>query len=176
MDANRFDSLSRHLGSVETRRGLLRLVTALPLAGVLTGLDLEEGQTRRKRHGRRASHRPGHAKANRKGLRKGRGSGGNQSNDGPPPGSMDCPGGVVINGGCFHISDRQWCTCPSPPVPCHGCIECDGCFSKVDGTEEAVCGALTETHCVNSEDCPTGQACFHGDSYRCIIAACYRPG
>ena len=42
MDANRFDVLSRQLSALDTRRGLLRLLTALPLAGALAAIQGEE--------------------------------------------------------------------------------------------------------------------------------------
>jgi hypothetical protein len=36
MEADRFDALSRRLGALDTRRGLLRLLGGLPVVGALT--------------------------------------------------------------------------------------------------------------------------------------------
>ena len=42
MDANRFDTLSRQVGTATSRRGVLRLVGALPLLGALASLTSEQ--------------------------------------------------------------------------------------------------------------------------------------
>jgi hypothetical protein len=81
MDPTRFDTLTKSLCCPGTRRGLVRLVAALPLAGALGGLLGEEradgqgnvagvgggGGRRRRRRGR---HHPGQDKKHRKGKRK----------------------------------------------------------------------------------------------------------
>jgi hypothetical protein len=52
MDSDRFDAFSRSLATGSTRRGMVRLLSALPLLGVLLSVADEEGEA--KRH--RASH------------------------------------------------------------------------------------------------------------------------
>ncbi len=49
MDSDRFDALSRSLATGGTRRGLMRLLGALPLVGVLTTVLEEEADARRHR-------------------------------------------------------------------------------------------------------------------------------
>ena len=54
MDSDRFDALSRSLATVGTRRGLMRLLGALPLLGALmTVLDDEKASARRRRKAQR---------------------------------------------------------------------------------------------------------------------------
>lgn len=89
MDAERFDRLVKTLSTVDTRRGLLRLSAALPLAG-LSSLLTEAGvqgsgsgaivgggggrrrrrKARQRRRKARRHHDPGNDKENRKGRRK----------------------------------------------------------------------------------------------------------
>jgi hypothetical protein len=83
MDSDRFDRLVKTFSTPDTRRGLLRLVAGVPVAGALAALfgegpdagaqqDPERGSSHR-RHRRKARHDPGKDKDNRKGLRKGNG-------------------------------------------------------------------------------------------------------
>lgn len=72
MDAKHFDTVALALSVTDTRRGLLGTLAGLGAALGLSALDAPEGAAKRKRHGRRRSHRPGNGKANRKGKRKGK--------------------------------------------------------------------------------------------------------
>lgn len=72
MDAKQFDLLARTLVGSAERRAVLRALAALSLTGAATLLTHAEGEGKRLRHGRRASHRPGKDKDNRKGKRTGR--------------------------------------------------------------------------------------------------------
>ncbi|MFN8592007.1 MAG: hypothetical protein U0031_11160 [Thermomicrobiales bacterium] len=74
MNEDRLDAIARALGAAETRRGLLRLGAALPLAGGLATLLGESGEAGLY-HRRRARHRRGDQKENRKGKRNGNGKG-----------------------------------------------------------------------------------------------------
>src|SRR4051812_8722575 len=49
MDSKQFDALSRSLAAVNTRRGIMRLLGALPLVGVLLTV-LDDESTDAKRH------------------------------------------------------------------------------------------------------------------------------
>src|SRR5215212_4557650 len=49
MDVNRFDTMSKMLSTDSTRRGLLRIVAATPLAGMLTALQPEQSRGRKHR-------------------------------------------------------------------------------------------------------------------------------
>jgi hypothetical protein len=71
MDGAAFDRLSRTVRARGTRRQVLGLLTASPLAGLLAAFGLAETVARRRRGGRRSSHRPGKHKDNRKGKRTG---------------------------------------------------------------------------------------------------------
>jgi hypothetical protein len=50
MNRERFDSLATSLGSGSTRRSLFGLLAAVPLAGVIAGVDTHEGSAKRKHH------------------------------------------------------------------------------------------------------------------------------
>jgi hypothetical protein len=76
MEPARFDRLAKIVSrsfASGTRRSLLGLIAALPLAGARIALDAEESEGRRKGHNRRQHHRrqSGRRKENRKGKRKG---------------------------------------------------------------------------------------------------------
>jgi hypothetical protein len=209
MDANRFDTLSRQLGTTQPRRGVLRLVGALPLLGALGSLRSEPAGAQtpldqvQDRAEQRADlrQRRNDRDEQRKGKRKGDGGGdGDGKNDGggdgvnlgaPAPGSGECPGGVMINGGCFYQCDRKRIvdacrTMPSAGDWCPACSECSGCQAGVYGDdwrdEYELCVAETpgprDTRCSTSADCPSGQACAHrsplGVPNKCV-AACYKP-
>ena len=88
MDANRFDTLSRQLGTVGTRRGVLRLVGTLPLLGALASLTSEQtgAETPLDQVGDRAEqHQQRQDRKDRHEQRKGKRNdgGGDQKNDGP---------------------------------------------------------------------------------------------
>lgn len=56
MDIEEFDALSRSLATIGTRRGLLRLLGALPLFGVLLAVTDDEGAGARRRHNPQHNH------------------------------------------------------------------------------------------------------------------------
>lgn len=74
MDRDRLEEIARAFGAAGTRRGLLRLGAALPLAGGLATLLGDAGDAGLY-HRRRARHRRGDNKENRKGKRKDTGHG-----------------------------------------------------------------------------------------------------
>jgi hypothetical protein len=116
MDGSTFDRLTRAVSSVSSRRRLLGLLTSLGLSGLLTHLDDESTEAKRKRHGRRRGHRPGKRKDKRKGKRK-RGKGG---------GGLGGPGPCTADGGsCQQNSDccSDNCfgqVCADPVTECDG--------------------------------------------------------
>ncbi len=127
MDADRFDMLSRQLGTSETRRGLLRLVGALPLLGALESLRSEQTGAeapldrvgdRAERHQQRQDRPDRHEQ--RKGKRKGDGGDQNRGND---------PG------------ERNTTTAPPPPTCAESCAShCAICVN----------GPGAPTRCVSS--------------------------
>ena len=84
MDGDRFDTLSRHLGTLDTRRGLLRLLGGLPLAGALASIRAEEGAAERphERLGRRTQQRNRKQRNNQNRTRNGNNGGGGNGGDG----------------------------------------------------------------------------------------------
>src|SRR5215212_2794941 len=56
MDANRFDRLTKSLSAVRTRRGLLHLLTALPLASAVAAVLGEETAAKGRRQKRKDRH------------------------------------------------------------------------------------------------------------------------
>ena len=127
MDPNRFDTLSRQLGTVDTRRGVLRLVGALPLLGALASLTSEQtgAETPLDRVGDRAEqHQQRQDRKDRHEQRKGkRNDGGGDQNTGNDPGTRDTT------------------TAPPPPTCAESCASnCALCVS----------GPGAPTRCVSS--------------------------
>jgi hypothetical protein len=164
VDAQRFDQLVRSLSEAGTRRGLLRLVASLPLAGALLALwDEEEADAhgRRKRRKKRHKHGKGKNKGNRKGKRKGKRA------CQPESAAQTCAGrcGTVTNN-CQQSVDCGPCTCtPACPV----CQLCDAA-SRTCGPNPATvgqsCGATGQTcqrdgtcACIPRTTCPPGANC-----------------
>lgn len=86
MDDRVLDQVARSVHALGSRRRLLGLGVALPLAGLVTSLADEDGEARRQ-HGRNRGHRPGKRKRirKRKKNRKGKGKGNNGGGKGATP-------------------------------------------------------------------------------------------
>jgi hypothetical protein len=157
MDAMHFDNLSRRLGTLETRRGLLRLVSVLPLAGALAVLGDEDGRARRKGKGRRRSHRPGHAKAQRKGERKGNQQRDKPANDrnGCTTDGYNCSGsGDCCSGQCVNRGTGNYCGTCIPNY--HSCTADSECCSR-----QCIDGGCRNPVCQFDSDCPAPKICCH---------------
>ena len=171
MDADRFDTLSRQLGTVETRRGLLRLVGAVPLLGAFAALrgageagaetPLENVQQRAEQHQQRQDRPDRHEQ--RKGKRSD--GGGDQKNDGGGDQKND-GGGDGQNGGFT-----------PGPLECtpegFECAKDSECCSKqcVDRPGGATCGICTadDLACTTNNEC-CSQQCVNGS---CSSPACH---
>lgn len=158
MDPTRFDRLTKSLSRTNTRRGLVRLVTALPLAGALGGLLGAEGADGQgnvagvgggggRRHRRRARHHPGQGKDNRNGKRK------HRKHPSPPPTpdptpatcvapDIRCPAGTPGAGTCGRLAGTG---------PCISTIKCCS-WTCVGDTEDPTVGGCCPT-------CPEGCTC-----------------
>jgi predicted outer membrane repeat protein len=92
MDGTQFDRRVQRLVTAATRRGVLRLVAALPLTGALaTFASGETLEAKRRKHGHR------HGKGKHKGNGKGKcGKAGGK----PPKGKSCCQGLVLADGAC----------------------------------------------------------------------------
>lgn len=146
MDPNCFDTLSRQWGAVDTRRGLLRLVGALPLLGALAavrGADeagaetpLDNVQQRAERHQQRQDRRNRHEQ--RKGKRS---DGGGDQNKGNNPG------------------ERNTTTAPPPPTCAELCpSNCAICVSGPGAPMRCVSSVSSintfcNIGCDSDEDC-----------------------
>ena len=135
MDGSAFDRLALELVAAATRRRFLAVLAGLPFAGLLTSLVDEEGAARRKRHGRRARHRPGKHKDNRRGKRKG------SAND-----RFDACVSLLTARGCTGVTRTGGGSCPPQTdlrgADLHGCILQNtnferNVFSNPDGTQAA---------------------------------------
>lgn len=150
MHANRFDCLTKTIVAVGSRRGLLRLVVALPLAGTLASLfDEPETDAAGRRHRRKKTHhhQRGKGKRNRKGKQKGKDKGKDKctkAGRAPRKGNPCCSGLVTDGSGlCNAVT-------PAPPtcaVTCTGCCSGETCSA---GTSEAACGTDGESCAVCS--------------------------
>ena len=74
MDSERFDRVAKTLAQTGTRRGVVRLLAVLPVAGVLADRLAEDASAAGRRKRRKAKHRhqTGKHKDHRKGQRKGK--------------------------------------------------------------------------------------------------------
>ena len=102
MDAQRFDRIVRQVVSGATRRGLLRLVAALPLTGALAGVLPDGGSEAKNKH---------------KGKHHGKGKGKKkcQTAGGQPVKGQCCQGSVrVCTGGCGFATVQKAINAASP--------------------------------------------------------------
>ena len=111
MEASVFDRLARNVGTVSSRRWVLGLLATIGPAGVLSLLDSEEAQARR-RHGCNRRHHPGKRKRNRKGKRKG-----GKAGTGLPCGPENC-GGCCNESGCVPGFDQSNQACGLGGITC----------------------------------------------------------
>lgn len=71
VESLRFDRLVITFATEGTRRGLIRILSLVPLVGALANLLDEEGEAGRRQHRRQGRHHPGKHKKHRKGKRRG---------------------------------------------------------------------------------------------------------
>jgi hypothetical protein len=135
MDAGRFDALTRALSADGTRRGIVRLLAAIPLAGELGAYLGEASEAGRRRRRRKVRHRPGKEKDQRKGKRK------KQKKCKPDPLTQTCAGkcGVVQNN-CRQPVDCSSCACTPPCSECEECNEESGRCVPNPATVAERCG------------------------------------
>jgi hypothetical protein len=195
MDANRFDVLSRQLSTLDTRRGLLRLLTALPLAGALAAIrGAEEAAAERPldRVQRRTPQRNRKQRNNNNNQRN-RKQGGQQQNDGGKgKGSgrcqnmakcqdgtccdlsqcQDCIGGTCVKlctTGQRCDRDHGRCVCDGQSCP-NGC--CQGAACKVNDATACGIGGGTCVACGSGETCCGGQCCGGATGKTCCGNTC----
>jgi hypothetical protein len=184
MEGSTFDRLTRAVSSVSSRRRLLGLLTSLGLSGLLSHLDDEATEAKRK-HGRNRSHHPGKHKRNRKGKRRG-GKGGGIGSPGPCTANGDactqssdccsencfgqvCSAPVTQCGGAACPPGATGCCagtcCAGPTNQCNALGEC--CAPNCDGKQ---CGA---DGCGNGGTCGTcsGDLTCDESSGKCLCTA-----
>jgi hypothetical protein len=134
MEGSAFDRFTRAFGIADSRRRVLSLVVGVPAAGLLGQLDAEDGQAKRKRHGRRNRHRPGKRKDNRKGKRKGDGVVGCTEIYASCTDDSQCCS--YPQSTCKTVAYRGFCCGVSNVDPCQS--DCDCCSGRCD-TAELIC-------------------------------------
>jgi hypothetical protein len=157
MDPTRFDRLARTLAAAGTRRGLVRILAALPLGVTLGALrgegpeasaeDDDHGSSGR-RHRRKAKHRhqTGNNKEHRKGKRKGQGK---------RPGCTSESRAKTCAGKCATVINN--CGKPVACDPCTcatGCPQCQRC-----NPDTGLCDPVAD-----DTICDDGDACTQTDS------------
>jgi hypothetical protein len=177
MDSRRFDALTKTLAHTGTRRGIVRLLTTLPLGVTLTTLlgerpdataedDDHRSSHRHRRRKTRNARRSGDDKDNRKGRRKGK----DRSTPAPlsPPAPGCTPTTCAAQGkNCGSIADGCGGTltcgtnagaCPLVGQPCVDNV-CGSCVADCTGR---ACGADDDCsgRCL-AESCPPGQSCIN---------------
>jgi hypothetical protein len=184
MDAGRFDRIVRALAIASTRRGILRILRALPSAGLLAAVlgDEMEGAKRRKR--REPAHHRDHLSAAKKHKKK------KKKKCKPQTAAQTCAGkcGSVLNN-CKLRVDCGSCACDPPCVACQHCNAATGvCQSDSDQLGDA-CGqpgqfcqddgacACDASSCAACQSCqPTGLCSATCDGIGCCNGATCQPG
>ena len=172
-----FDELTRGLASGSISRGkALRLMGAAVVGGALASLGIGEA----------AADPPG-CKRNGKKCKNGNqccslncsggtcaaacvSNGGSCSTGGTPCCSGNCKGGTCVES-CIPPNAIR-CDPNNPTAACSCTSQGSGCVPEVD-SGETYCrsGAITQTPCATSCDCPTGQFCEpSGDQNFCAVA------
>jgi Right handed beta helix region len=200
MDGSAFDRLTRAFVSSGTRRGLLGVLTALPLVGILTADRDEptEAAGRRRRRKKRHKHQRGDGKNNRKGKHKGKDNGNDKGQPQPPapepppsptcipqPQTTTCAGQcATVTNNCDEPVDCGPCAC-TPPCP--QCQRCDAttrqCQHEADGTACDDGNSCTQTDtcqsgtCIggNLKGCPASDQCHDTGSCDPATGQCSDP-
>ena len=174
MDPRRFDTLAKSLSGTNTRRRLMGLVAALPLAGALGGLLGEEGVDGQgsgagvgggggRRRRRRGRHHPGQDKKNRKGKRRHRRNGCTPTTcaaEGKTCGSIADGCGTTLD--CGACTGTETCGGGGTANVC-GCTR--QCSGNICGANDA-CGGICQTG-----TCDGGKTC-QGGTCACPTTAC----
>jgi hypothetical protein len=168
MDAERFDALARDMSTPDTRRALLRLVAALPLAGLLSGLlgratseadgsGAIVGGGGRRRHRRKRHHRhQRHQRHKRHHCPKSCGpcQSCQQGKCQPDPDGSACGGGTCCDGKCVDLNTH--------PRNCGAC----GRRCQINGVcEQGQCGCIQgcDDYASGFQCCPAiGPSCSCG--------------
>jgi hypothetical protein len=163
MDARRFDVLTRTLSSLDTRRRLLGALAALPLAGgLVTLLEPEDAEARKRRERRKDRHRRRRDKARGKRRTKHR--------RGCKPKSQ----AKVCAGRCGLIQNRQTC---GKPVDCGSCActpPCGECLTCQAGpTTPGTC--VPDPAQVGAACGSAGQVCQPQGTCACEAGSCANP-
>src|SRR5215213_7497944 len=181
MDSNRFDALSRSLARAGSRRGIMRLLGALPLIGVLlTVIDEERADATRRRKPEHRRER-GRAQIDNQKMHK-------EKKPCPPctkrkqgkckgkkPNGTPCAGGTCQSGRCQTGSGCTPTTCAAQGKNCgtisDGCgtqLRCgpDSCGDGYTCTDNR-CLCLDGTAVCDGACCDAGQVCQKGDGACC---------
>jgi len=130
MDPSTVDRLTRAFASAGTRRRLLALLGAFPLATALVPLAQSEVARAGRRRRRKRRHNPGGEKRNRKGKQKGKHTNTQKGELQPAP-CVPEPQTTTCAGKCATVSNQEvdcgTCVCDPPcPEPCETCDNATG--------------------------------------------------
>lgn len=159
MDGTTFHRLSQRFGRAASRRGLLGLLAALPLAGAVMCFDHEDSEAagRRRRRKKRHKHQRGDDKRHRKGEQKGDARRKRRCaalGEAPDQTRQACCTGLSLdsNGRCATPTSP-----PPPPPPSAPCVpQCDGKTCGPDGCG-SVCGACDSLSVCSTSTCDEGR-------------------
>lgn len=164
MERSRFDRLAIVLAESRSRRGVLRVLAVLPLAGLADLLQVEDTLAGR-RHRRKTRHR--RRKADRQQRRK------RNRNQGCNPNStaQTCAGvcGTVTNN-CGKAIDCEPCVCNPPCLACQTCDASNGQCAPDATRLGLACGELNQV-CHGLGTCETCDVCASGCAYSSVQAA-----
>lgn len=181
MDPTRFDALARALSQVRDRRQLVALVASLPLAGVLTGLTVDESGAekprdrikRRKDANRRKRRNRKHQGKNHGNTRNGGGKGGKRPGNCTPDGgacqqNSDCCGGNCFSQVCASTANQcGGVNCPAGATGCCGGTCCTAPSNQCDATAQCCapdcngkqCGPDGCGNAGTCGTCPANESC-----------------
>jgi hypothetical protein len=179
MDANRFDRLTKSLSAVRTRRGMLHLLTALPLASAVAAVLGEETAAKGRRQKRKDRHHQDqdkrqtqrHQKHTQRGQakRQQQKRRAQRQDPAPPPAPGCTPTTCAAQGtNCGTIADGCGTQIRCGPDSCGAGYSCiDNVCRCADGTAVCPPGGSSPTCC------QSGQVCKDGNGPCCTpLAAC----
>lgn len=173
MDGNRFDALSRSVATAGTRRGILHLLSALPLLGVLlTAIDDEQADAKRRRKPQR---RRGHERKDVQANHRNRGQKHNNKNK---KSKKNDKHKKKHKRPCSPLSDAQTCTgkCAQVANNCGTVVDCGPCDCGACPACQ-ICDATTGRCRANpdflGQDCGSpGQVCQADGACACDDGSC----
>ena len=168
MDGRQFDALSRSLAAASTRRGIVHLLSALPVLGVLFALFDEQVGARRHQKARRRNNGHKDAQAEHHNRGQGRNKKKNKKGTSKKKGKRHCKPKSAARtcvGRCGQVANKCGPIVDCGPCDCGSCPVCQIC--------DATTGHCQANPAFLGQDCGSpGQVCQENGTCACDDASC----